>query len=185
MVQEKLQYGFHLTPRCSAEVSLEVLKFTGSQKECYNCSVWFSCKTANRHRLDLMKELFGTNNCCLRKMFFKESLLCSFTFGFLLLFCASLIKERLEVLKCYKRSCSSCIFWPDLKKEALDISQESLFGSYCCWLGVMDMGAEPSKHFATNKSYNECCHFCIYELSTGRLENSQMYLLFTVIHELF
>lgn len=100
-------------------------------------------------------------------------------------FSASGIKQRLEMLKCNKKSCSPCIFWPDLKKGALDISRESLFESYCCWLSVIDMGAEPSKHFTTNKSYNECCHFCTYELSRGRLENSQIYLLFTVIHELF
>lgn len=39
---------------------------------------------------------------------------------------------------------------------------------HCCWLGVIDAEEEPSKHFTINKSYNECCHFCAYELSRGK-----------------
>lgn len=100
-------------------------------------------------------------------------------------FWASGIKQKLEILKCQgKKSYFSCICWIDLKKQALDISQESLLGSYSCWLGGIDMGAEPSKHFITNKSYNECHHFGNYEMSRGILENSQMCLLLAVVHEL-
>lgn len=107
----------------------------------------------------------------LRKIFLKESLLHSFTFGFLLLLCFQ--DQRLEIIKCHKKSCSSSIFCPDLTKETLDISQESLFRSYCCWLGVIDTGAEPSN---TSQQINHTMNVAISALTdcpgaTGKLSD--------------
>lgn len=129
------------------------------------------------HRLGLVTELLGTSSFCLRKGFFKGSLLCS-------LICLS---------------AASVLLGPEAGNT--EMPQEKLFLYFLArsekgssgylmrksvWvlllLGWYYRRGSKAKKYFTNKSYEEC--FYTSELSRGGLEISQMNPLFTATHEL-
>lgn len=130
------------------------------------------------HRLGLVTELLGTSSFCLRKGFFKGSLLCSFIH-----FSAAsvllgpeagntkMLPEKLfflYFLDRFEKGSSGCL----MRKSVWVLL---LLGWY------YRRGSKAKKDF-TNKSYKE--RFCTSELSRGGLETSQMNPLFTVTHGL-